>query len=344
MLLCSSIQIVSAQDEYVYSIQWKIGLPSGVAVDSADNVYVTDSENQVLKFTSTGVFITKLGSDSPKQSGPSNKVVSSGDGQVNDPWGIAVDSAGNVYVADSMNHRVQKFSSTGVFITKWGSKGTGDGQFSWPHHVAVDSADNVYVTDFTQVQKFSSTGVFITKWGDELFSYPEGIAVDSADNVYVADSNDNRITKFTSTGTFITKWGSQGTGEGEFSSPKGIAVDGADNVYVADDYNDRIQKFTSSGVFITEWGRKGVQTGGFDYPQDVAVDSIGNVYVADEMNQRIQKFTPPSATTEIPTPGSTPVEMTQLIGMIRVLEMLRSLFIGAVVIVVISLVAIRLHR
>ncbi len=139
-------------------------------------------------------FITKWGSNG------------TGNGQFSDPEGIAIDSAGNVYVAEYYNNRIQKFSSDGTFITSWGSEGTGNGQFSSPYDVAIDSAGNVYV----------------------------------------ADSDNNRIQKFSSDGTFITAWGSEGTGNGQFSDPYGIAIDSAGNVYVSEEGNDRIQVFAPS--------------------------------------------------------------------------------------------------
>src|SRR6266540_3767266 len=178
----------------------------------------------------------------------------SGDGQFSYPAGLAVDAAGNVYVADSNNGRIQKFTSTGGFLTKWGSNGSGDGQFSFPAGVAVDAAGNVYVADSSnrRIQKFTSTGAFLTKWGsnvsgDGQFSFPFGAAVDGAGNVYVADSNNRRIQKFTSTGGFLTKWGSNGSSDGQFSFPQGVAVDAAGNVYVADTSNHRVQRFAQFG-------------------------------------------------------------------------------------------------
>ena len=144
-----------------------------------------------------------------------------GDGQLRMPRGVAVDALGNVYVADWENHCIQKFSSSGVFITKWGSEGSGDGQFKYLGlgDIAVDTSGNVYVADrtYNRIQKFSSAGVFITKWGSEgfgdgQFNHPEGIAVDASGNVYVADTDNNRIQKFDSSGQFITKWGGIWTG------------------------------------------------------------------------------------------------------------------------------------
>jgi tripartite motif-containing protein 71 len=227
------------------------------------------------------------------------------------PTGIAVDSSGkNVYVSDSWNDRIQKFTADGKFITKWGSRGSGDGQFGFPTGIAVDSSGkNVYVADFVndRIQKFTADGKFITKWGsrgsgDGQFNRPQYIAIDySVNNVYVADFGNSRIQKFTADGKFITKWGSRGSGDGQFGSgdglfftgPTGIAVDSSGkNVYVADFVNDRIQKFTADGKFITKWGSRGSGDGQFGFPTGIAVDSSGkNVYVSDIGNSRIQKFT-----------------------------------------------------
>lgn len=211
--------------------------------------------------------------------------------------GIAVDAAGNVYVADSGNHRIQKFSSTGSFIAKWGYSGSKDGQFSTPKDVAVDGAGNVYVTDRgnVRIQKFTSDGTFITEWGkngneDGQFWMIEGIAVDGAGNVYVVDGND-RVQKFSSTGAFITKWGYQGDRDGEFESPIDIAVDSAGDVYVTDTGNYRVQKFSSTGDFITSWGHRGSEDGLFSSMNGIAVDKSDNVFVTDAGNSRIQKFT-----------------------------------------------------
>ncbi len=221
----------------------------------------------------------------------------SGDGQFQDPIGVAVDALGNVYVADTYNYQIQKFDSTGAFLAKWGSQGGADGQFNYPIGVAVDALGNVYVADYYyhRIQKFDTNGAFLAKWGsqggaDGQFQFPYGVAVDALGSVYVADTENHRIQKFDSTGAFLAKWGAQGGADGQFQYPYGVAVDALGNVYVADFFNRRIQKFDSTGAFLAKWGSQGGADGQFQYPSGVAVDASGNVYVADTYNHRIQKF------------------------------------------------------
>jgi hypothetical protein len=200
-------------------------------------------------------------------------------------------------VADTSNNRIQKFDSSGNFITKWGSYGTGNGQFKLSWGVAIDSSGNVYVSDLSnnRIQKFDSSGNFLTKWGsngsgDGQFNFPREITIDFNNNVYVADSNNHRIQKFDSSGNFLTKWGSNGTGNGQFKYARGVATDSNNNVYITDTNNNRIQKFDSSGNFITKWGSSGSGDGQFDFSVEVTTDSNNNVYVADSYNNRLQKF------------------------------------------------------
>jgi len=219
------------------------------------------------------------------------------DGQFNFPEGVAVDGSGNVYVADTFNNRIQKFDSSGVFISKWGTNGTGDGQFDRPFDVAVDGSGNVYIADYLndRIQKFNSSGTFISKWGtsgsgDGQFDGPIGVIVDGSGNIYVAEAGNDRIQKFDSSGTYVTKWGSNGAADGQFSNPYDVTVDGSGNILVADFSNNRIQKFDSSGTFISKWGTPGTGDGQFNSPISITVDGSGNVLVADADNARIQKF------------------------------------------------------
>ena len=261
--------------------------PIFVALDSSNNVYVTDEFNdRVVKLDKNNNYLTQWGS------------YGTGNGQFFSAYGIAVDRSNNVYVSD-LNNRVEKFDSGGNYLTQWGSFGSGNGQFSSPWGIAVDSSNNVYVADLqnNRVEKFDGNGNYLTQWGslgsgNGQFNNPAGVAVDSSNNVYVTDTGNNRVDKFTSNGNYLAQWGSLGSGNGQFSFPTGLAVDSNNNVYVADNGKSRIEKFDSSGSYLTQWGGSGGSGNGQFYnPYGIAVDSTGNfIYVADLGNNRVQVF------------------------------------------------------
>ena len=186
---------------------------------------------------------------------------------------------GNIYVVDENNYYIQKFDSSGKFLTKWGSHGTGEEPWQVVG-IAVDDSGNVYATDWRHrcVQKFDNSGNFLAKWGsygsdDGKFVAPTGIAVDASGNVYVYDGS--RIQKFDSSGKFLTKWKSEGLVDGKFlqcSSAAGIAIDAANNIYVASKDQCCIQKFDTSGKF-TAWGLRDSRDGEFLRPFDITVDA-----------------------------------------------------------------------
>jgi tripartite motif-containing protein 71 len=226
------------------------------------------------------------------------------------PYDIDFDSAGNVYVVESNNNRIQKFDSNGAYVSQFGTSGDDDGEFDEPRGLVIDNSDNMWVTDYSnyRVQKFDSNGAYVSQFGasgtgDGQFSEMYGIDVDSSGNIYVVDRGNCRIQKFNSSGVFVTKWGAGGgagtCGEnnGEFDSPYDVKVDSSGNVYVVDEDNDRVQKFDSNGTYISQFGGFGSleissssDNGKFSAPRDMAQDSHGNIYVADGANNRIQKF------------------------------------------------------
>ena len=253
----------------------------------------------------------------------------SGSGQFDAPDGVAVDSAGNVYVADASNNRIDSFNPAnfaGTF-TSFGSPGSGSGQFNGPYGVAVNSAGNVYVADFNNIRidRFNPSdfaGTFTSfnspAVGSAEFSLPLGVNVDSAGNVYIADFGYNRIDRFNPAnlaGT-LTSFGSVGGGSGHFSSPYGVAVDSAGNVYVADASNNRIDRFnpTNFAGTFTSFGSTGSGSGRFSAPSGVAVDSAGNVYVADYFNDRIVRFNPTNFAGTFTSFGSTGSGIGQFSG------------------------------
>ncbi len=186
-----------------------------------------------------------------------------GPGEFNYPYGIEVAPNGNVYVADTVNNRIQVFNSTGEFLYMWGSTGSGPGQFQLPVALAFNAVGDVYVADFAnyRVQKFTSAGQFLLSFGEggtgdgqfgrstSSAAGPRGIAVDSNGDVYVSDQGNYRVQKFSGSGQFLTKWGSYGSGAGQFSQISGITADTAGNVYVTDEENNHTQEFTSYGIY-----------------------------------------------------------------------------------------------
>jgi tripartite motif-containing protein 71 len=236
-------------------------------------------------------------------------------GEFDLPRAVAVDGEGNIYVADTGNHRVQKFSPTLQLLAQWGSfcdllSGNGcidsddsgplqlgDGQFNLPQGIAVDASGSVYVVDFgnARVQKFDSDGRLLLQWGGRgnaagQLNQPVGIAVDEQGHIYVSDVGNERVQKFDSDGGFLLEWGGFGAGNGQFHTPRGLAVDRGGHVYVVDSGNHRVQKFSSRGSFLAKWGTPGTGNGQFFLPFGIALDAAGSVYVADTMNHRLQRF------------------------------------------------------
>ena len=173
-----------------------------MALDSQGRLHITDEHNhRVTTYdtsgSATGEYLSHWGK------------AGAGDGELNGPAGIAIDSSDNVFVVDQHNSRVQKFTSEGKFIANWGSFGSGEGQFNLP-------------------------------WG---------AAVDGNDNVYIADWRNDRIQKFTNDGEFVAAFGSSGEGEGQFQRPTSVAIDPEGFIYVADWGNERVQVLGPDGSF-----------------------------------------------------------------------------------------------
>jgi streptogramin lyase len=285
----------------------------GVAVDSVGNVYVSDLQGCIEKVTPAGGVTAWAGGGT--YTGGVNGTGTNAEFYY--PHGVAVDTNGNVYVADVGNNAIRKITSAQVVSTIAGSAhgllsvdGTGSAaRFNQPIGLAVDNVGNLYVGDsanFT-IRMINPLAVVSTIAGlpgsygfadgagtDALFTIPEGVAADTNGNVYVADLGNNAIRKVTPAGVVTTL-----AGTGLF--PSGVALDSAGNLYVANYFN--IQKVTPigtnwivtmvAGQFNTLGSSDGTNSDAqFAYPGGVAVDSAGNLYVADTGNNAIRKVTP----------------------------------------------------
>ncbi|MEK6152734.1 IPT/TIG domain-containing protein [Flavobacteriaceae bacterium 3-367] len=292
--------------------------PWAVAMDIDGNIYVADVGNhKIRKVTPSGTVSTLAGSTQGFADGTGENA------QFNFIQGVAVDGEGNVYVADTGNHKIRKVTPSGVVSTLAGStQGFADGtggnaQFKSPEGVAVDANGNVYVADSfnNKIRKVTSNGSVSTLAGSTQgfadgmgtsaqFSIPSGVALGMEGDLYVADSFNNKIRKITPNGMVSTLAGStQGFADGagvnaQFDRPFGLTVDTEGNVYVADTNNYKIRKITPSGMVSTLAGGNtyGFEDGTganakFDDPLGIVVDAERNLNVADKSNHRIRKIT-----------------------------------------------------
>ena len=313
--------------------------PAGVAVDATGNVYVADYGNNMIRMINPSGLVSTLAGNSSGASGSANGTGTAA--SFKSPSGVAVDAAGNVYVADAGNNMIRKIITTtpsfGVVTTLAGAASLGSANgtpFNSPSGVAVDAGGNVYVADQgnSLIQKISQSGVpsgvVTTMAGSGTngsangtgtaasFNAPQGVAVDAAGNVYVADYGNSLIRMISASGVVSTLAGNgvagsaNGTGSAaSLNHPSGVAVDAGGNVYVADNSNNMIRKISPSAIVTTLAG-SGVagsanSTASFGDPTGVAVDGSGNVYVADADNRVIRTISPAGLVSTLAGSGTS---------------------------------------
>ncbi|MFF1377448.1 hypothetical protein [Streptomyces sp. NPDC058308] len=263
------------------------------------------------------------------------------------PYGVAVDGSGNVYIADTHNHRVRRITPEGAITTVAGNGDAGfvsDGgpavatRLNYPTDVAVDGAGNLYIADrhnhrirkvtpdgnITTVAGNGNAG-FISDGGPAVatpLNYPWSVTVDEAGNLYIGDTNNHRVRKVDTRGTITTV---AGTGQAGYVSdggpavatklhyPFGVALDSAGTLYIADRYNHRVRKVTPNNIITTVAGNGNagyVADGGpavatsLNYPVGVALDSAGNLYIGDTNNHRVRKVTTNGIVTTVAGTGT----------------------------------------
>ncbi len=311
--------------------------PQGVAADGEGNLYVADT-GRIRKVDAAGNMTTVAGSSGTTDSGYGGDDEPASQAQLT-PRDVAVDGAGNLYIADGSNHRVRKVDAVTGTITTFAGNGTsgarGDGgpateaRVSNPRSVAVDGAGNLYIAAGSRIRKVDTEGIITTVAGgngagfsgdnDEAIAAqinsPRGVAVDGAGNFYIADTNNHRIRKVDAEGTITTvagdgTAGNRGDGgpavQARLSYPWSVAVDGAGNLYIA--AGSRSRKVDTEGIITTVAGGNGAGFSGdggaataaqIDLPRGVAVDGAGNFYIADTNNRRVRRVSPPLPTVTL---------------------------------------------
>jgi len=310
--------------------------PTGIAVDAAGNIYVSDyGDNLIRKISAAGIVSTIAGNGNQ---GSLNGLDTAS--SFNGPTALALDAAGNIYVADDNNNMVRKISTNGMVSTYAGSDSTGlingpaaNSALFGPTGVAVDGSGNVYIADAGNniIRMVNTSDVVSTYAGSTneaatngpllsaSFNNPTGLAIDGSGNIFVADMLDGMIREISpSTGTVTTLAGSgdttasvNGTGTAaSFYFPNSLAVDASDNIYVTEYATNLIRKVDPTGVVTTFAGNGAAgqadSTGtsaSFNGPSGIAVDKSGNLYVADTYNNVIRKITPAGVVSTIAGSG-----------------------------------------
>lgn len=239
--------------------------PQGIAVDASGNVYISDYDNQrIRKVNVSGIISTIVGNGTAGYSGDGGTASSA---EINNPYGLAIDGSGNLYIADGGNGRIRKVNTSGIISTV---AGNGTGGYSGDGGQATIAA----------------------------IGSVQGVAVDGSGNIYIADFGDNVIRKVNASGIISTVAGNGGlggySGDGELATaaelnnPSDVVVDGSGNVYIADQSNLRIRKVNTSDIISTyagggsSKGDGGLATAaGINLPQGLGLDNKGNLYIAE---------------------------------------------------------------
>ncbi len=259
----------------------KLSSPSALALDSSGNVWIADTaNNRIVEFNSTGEFLKTFGTNVNKTkveaagteaeknictaaSGNVCQAATAGSlaGQLKSPKGIAVTSGGNIWVADTANSRIEKFTPTGSLLNNVSGLGTEPGKLKEPAAIAVA---------------------------------PDG-------SIWVADTGNNRIEQWNSSLTFVRAVGKEGSGGGEFKGPAAIEADSSGNIWVGDQKNNRIEQFGEGGKYFGQFGAEGSGKFSFGASMGIAVDSGGSIWVTDAGHSKVQKWTQEAPRSEITT-------------------------------------------
>jgi RHS repeat-associated protein/uncharacterized repeat protein (TIGR01451 family) len=309
----------------------QLNQPTGLHVDAAGNLYIADmSGSKVRKVDRNGTITTIAGDGTRGFDGDSGPAIGS---KLNRPRGVAVDRAGNIYIADTQNNRIRKVDLNGIITTIAGSSAgySGDGgpavqaQLYLPYGVALDASGTIYIADThnNRVRKIDPNGIITTVAGSSSYalgdggpatkarlSIPSHVAVDAEGNLFIADLQNNRVRKVDANGIITTVvggvFGYNGDGipaeSARIHDPVNVAVDGAGNLYFSDYYNHRVRKVDGNGIISTVVGNgiQGVSGNGgpateaqISYPYGLALDPSGNLSISENFSPTVRKVAPP---------------------------------------------------
>ncbi|MHB0924568.1 MAG: glycosyltransferase family 39 protein [Bellilinea sp.] len=277
--------------------------PRGIDFGADGSMVVADSRNnRIQQFDSDGRLIRSWGSFADAAVGDAPG------GTFYEPWGIAVGPDGSVFVTDTWNHRIQKFSPEGEFISMWGYFGQGEtpDAFWGPRDIAFDSRGLMYISDTgnKRIVVFDEDGTFISQFGvpgfdPGQFDEQVGIAINSKDEIFITDTWNQRVQVFTFDvttlqGVFVRYWDVSAWYGSSLENKPYIAIDRQDHVFITDPEGFRVLEFTSDGEFVRGWGDYSPSSDGFGLPSGIEVDAEGHVWVSDAANNLLLRFTLPA--------------------------------------------------
>ncbi len=280
--------------------------PHGIAIAPDGTIYVADTNNnRIQHFSAAGQFLNAWGSFGDSAAGDALL------GTFNQPWALAVSPDGEfVYVADTWNHRIQKFTASGTPLTMWGTPlydpTTNDPFGIWgPRGIAVDAQGRVFVADTgnKRILVYDADGNFILQIGSEglsigQFEEPVGLAFDSRGFLYVADTWNQRVQVFApnedgSAYSPFLQWDITGWYGESLNNKPYLSIDNQGHIFVTDPEEFRVLEFTVNGEFIRTWGEYGIGAENIGLAAALSVDSEGRVWVSDAANNRLMRFTMP---------------------------------------------------
>ena len=301
--------------------------PGGIAVDHSGNIYIADGGNHRVRKISNGTITTVAGTGTAGYSGDGKAATSA---QLNNPVGVAVDSSGNLYIADAANNVIRQVSTSGTITTVAGNATLGAGytgdsgtatsaQLNNPVAVAVDPSGNLFIADSNNnvIRKVTQGAIFTLVGGSattDQLHHPDSVVLDANGDQFIADTLGRRIVEF-SYGAFTTLAGNEVYGyngdgiqatQASLFDPMGVALDAAGNIYIADTINCRIRMVTPNGVITTIAGDGlpgflgdggPASQSAVYFPRALTVDNAGNVYISDSFNNVVRILQPVASPT-----------------------------------------------